>query len=283
MAKKFKILLIMTALLLITFVVWVLWANTALELNSYTIRSAKIPEKFSGFRIAQVSDLHNAQMGKNNQKLIQMLHSANPDVIVITGDIVDVHKTDLDVALDFAAQAVSIAPCYYVTGNNEAYLEEYSQLEEGLSQIGVTALNDTAQSIKQNDAQILLIGVNDPAFRTDYVHYYDEDVMRSALDAISCNEDSFRLLLSHRPELFSIYEEYGFDLVLSGHVHGGQFRLPFIGGVYGPHQGFLPEFDAGLYSSNNTSMIVSRGIGNSRFPLRFNNRPEVILIELKPA
>ena len=105
--------------------------------------------------------------------------------------------------------------------------------------------------------------------------------MNTKLEELHTEQDRFTILLSHRPELFETYVDHDLDLVLSGHAHGGQFRLPFVGGLVAPNQGFFPEYDAGLYSMNHTNMIVSRGIGNSILPFRFNNRPEVIIIELK--
>ena len=105
--------------------------------------------------------------------------------------------------------------------------------------------------------------------------------IKSLVPGMISAEDVYRILLSHRPELFELYEKYDMDLVLSGHAHGGQFRLPVVGGILAPHQGFFPKYDAGLYVENDTNMIVSRGIGNSLFPFRLNNPPEVILIELK--
>lgn len=127
----------------------------------------------------------------------------------------------------------------------------------------------------------MLIGVNDPSYQTDYLFGDDETVMREKLSELHSKEDGYTILLSHRPELFEIYKEAKVDLVLSGHAHGGQFRLPFVGGLVAPNQGLFPKYDAGLYTEENTNMIVSKGIGNSILPFRFNNRPEVILIELQ--
>lgn len=125
--------------------------------------------------------------------------------------------------------------------------------------------------------------MNDPSFYTDYLLGDTEVVMQSKLQDLTDEDDNYTVLLSHRPELFEIYVESGVDLVLSGHAHGGQFRLPSIGGLIAPNQGLLPEYDVGLFSKQNTYMIVSRGIGNSIFPLRLNNRPEVVLIEMETA
>ncbi|MBQ8630081.1 MAG: metallophosphoesterase [Prevotella sp.] len=281
-AKKRKfILLAVVAAILLALIVWIAWGNTALELNTYTISSSKLPESFHGYRIAHVSDLHNAEMGKDNEKFLAMLRDADPDMIAITGDIIDSRNTDIEVALQFVQEAVKIAPCYYVTGNHEARVNEYGELEAGMEAVGVTVLEDARTEISLEGETITLIGVNDPSYQTDYLFGDSETVMSTKLEELHTGEDGFTILLSHRPELFGTYVAHDVDLVLSGHAHGGQFRLPFVGGLVAPNQGFFPEYDAGLYTNGNTNMIVSRGIGNSLLPFRINNRPEVILIELQ--
>ena len=277
-AKTITLSVIGIALVLL--IVWIAWGNNALELNSYSIASNSLPKEFDGFRIAQVSDLHNAEMGKDNEKLISMLVDAEPDIIVITGDMIDSRNTKVDVALNFAEQAVKIAPCYYVTGNHEARVDEYSDLKVGLIELGVTVLEDAKTQIVLSGESITLVGVDDPSFQTDYLFGDDETVMNSKLDEVISEEDGYVILLSHRPELFDTYVENKVDLVFSGHAHGGQFRIPFIGGVVAPNQGVFPKYDAGIYSAGDTNMVVSRGVGNSIIPFRINNRPEVILIEL---
>lgn len=278
--KKLIIVLAVVAALLIALVVWIAWGNTALELNTYTITSNRLPEAFDGYRIAHVSDLHNAEMGKNNEKLLDMLREAEPDIIAITGDIIDSRNTNVEIALEFAKAAREIAPCYYVTGNHEARVFEYAELKEGLIEQGIVVLDDERIKLELSSETIALLGVNDPSFQTDYLFGDSETVMQSKLQEISDAENEFTILLSHRPELFEVYADNNMDLVLSGHAHGGQFRLPFVGGLVAPNQGLFPKYDAGLYTDENTNMIVSRGIGNSILPFRVNNRPEVILVEL---
>ncbi|MBQ7769509.1 MAG: metallophosphoesterase [Oscillospiraceae bacterium] len=281
-AKKRKsIILTVVAAILFALIAWIIWGNTALELNTYTISSSKLPQSFDGYRIAHVSDLHNAEMGKNNEKLLIMLRDADPDMIAITGDLVDSRNTDIEVALQFVREAVKIAPCYYVTGNHEARISEYDELKEAMEAADVTVLEDAQTEISLTGEFITLIGVNDPSYQTDYLFGDSETVMNTKLEELHTENDGFTILLSHRPELFDTYADHDIDLILSGHAHGGQFRLPFVGGLVAPNQGFFPEYDAGLFSMNHTNMIVSRGIGNSILPFRFNNRPEVIIIELK--
>lgn len=278
--KKLTIILAVVAVLLTGLILWIAWGNTALELNTYTIKTNKLPKAFNGYRIAHVSDLHNAKMGKDNKKLLSMLRSAKPDIIAITGDIIDSRNTDIEIALKFAEEAVKIAPCYYVTGNHEARIDKYDKLLKGLENKGVVLLDNESIILKKNNESITLIGVRDPSFQEEYLHGDEKDLVKSVMKDLISQEDKYTVVLSHRPEMFDIYASNKADLVLSGHAHGGQLRLPFVGGFVAPGQGFFPKYDAGLYTKDNTNMIVSRGIGNSIIPFRVNNRPEVILIEL---
>jgi predicted MPP superfamily phosphohydrolase len=280
MVKKKRIILLAVATFLLTFIIWIAWGNTALELNTFTIISERLPEAFNGYRIAHVSDLHNAEMGKDNEKLIAMLRETKPDMIAITGDIIDSYNTDIKTAFHFVESAMEIAPCYYVTGNHEANVLEYDGLKEGMIKLGVVVMEDIRIDLEKCGEKIALIGVNDPLFQSDYLFDDTKSVMTNKLQDLTKHEDGFTILLSHRPELFEIYVDSDIDLVLSGHAHGGQFRLPFVGGIIAPNQGLFPKYDSGLYTKENTNMILSRGIGNSIIPVRINNRPEVILIEL---
>ena len=281
--KRNIILLAICIAVLLILAIWTIWGNSALEMNTYTILSNRLPEAFDGYRIAHISDLHNAEMGNKNENLILMLKEAQPDIIAITGDIIDSRNTNIEIALQFSEEAIKIAPCYYVTGNHEARIFEYDELKKGLTELGVVVLEDECLEIKQFGETITLLGVDDPNFQTDYLFGDSASVMRNKLQELTDEKDTYMVLLSHRPELFDVYTENKVDLVLSGHAHGGQFRFPFVGGLVAPNQGLFPKYDAGLYTDENTNMIVSRGIGNSILPFRFNNRPEVILIELKTA
>lgn len=280
---KRKIWIITLCALCAALVTWIAWGNTALEINEYTVSGSDLPPEFSGFRIAQVSDLHNAQMGENNEKLLAMLDHAQPDLIAITGDLIDSRRTDIQVALDFAAEAVKIAPCYYVTGNHESRIADYSALKEGLEVLGVTVLEDSYILLEHGGASVMLYGVLDPSFKVPENADQDLQVMEQTLSQFAFQDEAYTILLAHKPEMFPAYCASKIDLILSGHVHGGQFRLPYWGGLYTPGQGFFPEYDAGLYRDGDTHMIISRGIGNSIFPFRINNPPEIILVTLQAA
>ena len=278
-----KTVLIVSVLVILCLGIWTLWGNIALEVNEYEIVSDRIPEAFTGFRIAHVSDLHNAEFGEGNCKLIELLSQNDPDMIVITGDLIDSCHTDIEIALEFARQAITIAPVYYVSGNHEARVCDYEDLKMGLTEAGVVMLENQKVQITRGGESITLMGIDDPSFQEDYLFGDAESVARQVITDLQNESDGYTVLLSHRPELFDIYVDSGVDLVFSGHAHGGQFRLPFIGGLVAPNQGFFPEYDAGLFNEGRTTMIVSRGVGNSIIPLRFNNRPEIVVAELKPV
>lgn len=266
MKKRYWIYLLLAAI-----VAWGFYENTALEINSFPVSGPNLPENFNGFQIAHVSDLHNTQFGENNEKLLKLLTDCQPDIIAITGDLIDSRNTNIDVAVHFAAEAAKIAPCYYVTGNHEARVSEYPLLEQKLTDAGVTVLRNQAVSLERDGEIICIAGVEDPSF-------LGSAGFSAALSQLA--SEDFTILLSHRPEYFDAYCQNGFELVLSGHAHGGQFHVPFLGGLIAPGQGFFPEYDSGLYHEENTNLVVSRGLGNSIFPFRLNNPPELILITL---
>ena len=280
MKGNWKIILPIIVAIILVLVVWIRWGNTALEINEYKIVSNSVPQNFHGFRIAQVSDLHNAEFGEGNSKLIQLLSQTEPDIIVLTGDLIDSRQTDIKIALAFAQEAMKIAPVYFVSGNHEARVSEYEDLKMGLAEAGVIVLENQKVEITREGERITLMGIDDPSFQESYLFGDAEGVAKQAIETLQRVSDGYTVLLSHRPELFELYVETGMDLVFSGHAHGGQFRLPFIGGLVAPNQGFFPKYDAGLVSEENTTMIVSRGVGNSIVPVRFNNRPEIILVTL---
>ena len=220
MNRKKRVLFVVSFVLVIL-IVWTLWGNTALEVNEYEVVSDRIPQGFEGFRIAQVSDLHNAEFGEGNEKLIQLLSQTDPDIIVLTGDLIDSRHTDIEIALDFARQAIKLAPVYYVSGNHEARVREYEDLKMGLAEAGVVILENQKVQISREGERITLVGIGDPSFQEDYLFGDSESVARQAIDDLQNESDGYTILLSHRPELFDLYVDTGMDLVFSGHAHGG--------------------------------------------------------------
>ena len=277
MKDKKKVLLIVLCALLavcLAFGSWVGWANTALCRTDYKIASTRLPAEFEDFCIAQIADLHCAEYDDGNQKLLSKLKEAQPDIIVFTGDTFDERHSDKTPTLEFLRACVEIAPCYMVTGNHECAMnrQDYFALEAQIREIGVDVLHAEAVTITRGNASITLLGVDDENY---------EGVIHSPAQLRElAGTDGFTVLLSHRPEYFARYAQSGIDLTLTGHAHGGQFRLPFIGGLYAPGQGAFPEYDSGVYTQGNANVVVSRGIGQSSFPLRFNNRPELVIVTL---
>ncbi len=265
-------------------IIWIVWDNARIVVTEIEVESVHLPESFSGYRIAHVSDLHNDEFGENNEKLLALIKSTEPDMIAITGDLLDSRRTSVEKALNFVQQAVKIAPCYYVTGNHESREgKTYDQLEKDMIEAGVIVLRNDKLSLEKNGSTIMVAGIDDPRFvlSSDRLVKMEDvigDVLAGLLEEVP--EEQFTLLLSHRPELFELYCEYDIDLVLTGHVHGGQVRVPGVGGIIGPGQGLLPDYDAGLYSDGDTDMVLSRGLGQSIIPFRINNPPELVLVTL---
>ncbi|MBH1942259.1 metallophosphoesterase [Mobilitalea sibirica] len=251
-----------------------IWQNNDIVISHYSYKTSLIGDNLNGYKIAQISDLHNKRFGKNQKHLLNILDKENPDIIVITGDIVDSNHTNIDIALEFIKGAIELAPVYYVTGNHEYWLSNHDRdkLMKGMERNGVTILdNKVIYMEKENGNGYYLIGLSDKNL--------SDHVLPSICSSIDSNK--LQILLAHEPQYFDNYSKADVDLVLSGHAHGGQIRLPFIGGLIAPDQGFLPKYTSGTYINKNTTMIVSRGLGNSIIPMRVFNRPEVVIISLQ--
>lgn len=276
--RKKKLLFSVTAFVVVI-VVCIFWGNVTVGTTHYTIASNRLPKSFDNYKIVVVSDLHNDEFGESNSKLIKLIQNEKPNIIAITGDLVDSSKTDIKVAEKLVQNLVEIAPCYYVTGNHEAWIgEQYKELEKILIKKGVVILHDSSLQLTKDNEIIQLAGLDDPDF-TDRDSSIQQNMLETKISNMNLTND-YCVLLSHRPEAFEAYVTENIDLVLSGHAHGGQFRLPFVGGIIAPNQGLFPKYDAGMYSEKNTTMVVSRGVGNSIIPVRLNNRPEIVSIEL---
>lgn len=248
------------------------WGNRAITTSEYAVASPAVPRSFDGLRIAQISDLHNDPFGKSYCSLVKAVQAAKPHLIVITGDMLDARRTNIPRALEAAQALLTIAPCCYVKGNHEARNPQYPIFEAGLREAGVHVLRRENRVLNRGNGHLTIIGIDCP---------YGDDSYPAYLYELAAQAEGFTLLLAHHPEPFDTYCKAGVDLALCGHTHGGQLRLPFIGGVIAPHQGFFPKYDAGLYERGKTKMIISRGLGNSLFPLRINNRPELVVVELR--
>ena len=263
----------------ISLLLWMVWGNGTIEVSHFPITDEKIPEEFDQFKIAHISDLHSRNWGAT---LVDLIQKEEPDIIAITGDLIDSNTQDLHGVLDFIHQIRNFAPIYFVSGNHEAWSELYPTLEENLIESDVTILDNDTTVLTKSDEQILLAGLRDPAFYSENNILYEQNgILESTLQELTNDFDGVKLLLSHRPELFDMYVQNEIDLVLSGHAHGGQIRIPLIDGLVAPDQGFFPTYTEGIYKENKTNMIVSRGLGNSIFPVRVNNRPELVIVTLE--
>lgn len=257
------------------------WQNNSIVLNEIEFINNKIPKEFDGYRILQISDLHNKEFGSKQSTLLSKIQEINPDIIIITGDLIDSNNTDIDIAMDLIRESIKIAPIFYVSGNHESWSGSYEKLKSQLEENGVTVLDNQKVQLSRGNASIDIVGLSDPSFiQSDFLEYDSNTYIEDELSSLTSENENFKILLSHRPELFDIYANSDVDLVFSGHAHGGQFRIPFIGGLIAPDQGLFPNLTEGIHIKNNTSMIVSRGLGNSIIPIRIFNRPELILVKL---
>ena len=266
--KKILILI----LIIIILIPFCLYQNKHLVITTYTYESEKLGADLDGYRIVQISDLHNAEFGKENKKLLETIRSCSPDIIIITGDLVDSNHTNVERAVAFVKEAVKIAPVYYVTGNHEYWLDpsENEQMMQGILAAGAYDLDDEAVRIEKGDSSFLLVGLDD--------QHLSDETLKNLLQE---QKNELSIVFAHEPQYLQNYANAEADLVLTGHAHGGQIRLPFVGGIVAPDQGFLPEYTSGQYNSADTEMIVSRGLGNSIIPVRLFNYPEVVCVELR--
>ena len=256
--------------------IWIVYTNVNIETSYYTVQSDFIPDEFDGYKIAHVSDLHNRDW---DGRLEDLISAETPDIIVITGDMIDSSDEYYDNSLKFVKKAVKIAPVYYVSGNHEAYMKDYDSLERSLENAGVTVLNDENVILEKNGSQINLIGLKDPDFTSEYApDYYISEYMTGLINSLA-KEGLYDIVLSHRPEYFDSYALTAADLILCGHAHGGQIRI-VNKGLIAPGQGFFPDYTEGSHTKDGTTMIVSRGLGDSVIPVRINNMPELVFITL---
>ena len=276
---KFKVKTIL--FIVIGLFVFFNYQNNSITINEIEFKNDNIPDSFKGYKILQISDLHNKEFGKEQEKILEKINNINPDIIVVTGDLIDSNNTNVDVAMKLINKVINISPIYYISGNHEAWSTSYKELKSKLEDSGVIVLeNEKAQLLKGRDT-IDIIGLSDTSFiNSDLLEYAGNVKTEKLLNTLSENSSNFKILLSHRPELFDTYSNSSVDLVFSGHAHGGQFRLPFIGGLVAPDQGLFPKLTEGVHTSNNTTMVISRGLGNSIIPIRLFNRPELVVVTL---
>ena len=280
MKQKTIIILVIIIILIIIFAFYLNYENTDLEVSSYEIINDRILKEFDNFKIVQVSDFHNTNSNKLTNNLISDIKKQKPNIIVLTGDLIDSRKTDIETAINFIKKIKDIAPIYFVSGNHEARINSYSKLKNEMKNNDVILLENTFKVITLGNSQINILGINDPSMIQESLTS-DEEIIKTEINNLEYDKNNFTILLSHRPEVYNVYVEKEIDLVLTGHAHGGQIRIPFIGGLVAPNQGLFPKYTSGIIKDDKTTMVISRGIGNSIFPFRINNNPELVVITLK--
>ncbi|MBC1500607.1 metallophosphoesterase [Listeria weihenstephanensis] len=261
-----------------------------LTATEYTVSSAKIAPELDGFRVMQLSDIHGSTFGRYNHTLIRKVYELAPDLIVVTGDLLDGDE-GINTALTLMRKLMRICPVYYVTGNHEARSANLEDLLPALEKSGIVYLKNQHVYIERDGKTFALVGIDDPSMQIEKFHDYsleeeidlEETIVREEIEEATAGipESIFTFLLAHRPEKWPIYQDTPVDLVCCGHAHGGQVRLPFTEGLFAPHQGLMPKLTAGMHEENDTTMIVSRGIGNATIVPRVFNDPDIPIIRLQ--
>lgn len=240
---------------------------TSIAVKRYNISIKNLPPQFQGFTILQLSDLHSKLYGANQERLLKLINKEKFDIVAVTGDLVNKHNPLVEPPIQLI-KGLKDYPIYFVPGNHEHW-SNYN-IKKPLLEQGVKILENKAEKFNKGDSHIWIVGVDDP--------YMGLDRLDTALQDV--NDTHPKVLLAHAPNIFPTAVKETIDLVMVGHTHGGQIRIPFFGAVVAPGQGLFPKYDYGLYSEGTTRMVVNGGLGESVIPIRFNLRPEVVLITL---
>lgn len=266
--RKKTVITAVIAALVILLIIW--GTSSKLEVNYYTVESSLIK---TNIKALLISDLHGSYYGKEQEKLIKEIGKINPDVIFMAGDIYD-EDTDFS-GSDILLEAIGDKyQCFFVTGNHEFWTYRADEIKEKVRGYNITVLEGDTEVITVKGQSIAVSGVDDLDI--------GEDIFQEQLEKCGSQvgKGQFSILLTHRPELIDMYNMNDFNLILCGHAHGGQVRIPFIlKGLYSPNQGWFPVFTSGKYSFGNSAMIVSRGLSKKLMPRVFN-KPELIVINI---
>ncbi len=254
------------------------WSNHSLQVQRFTFTSPRLPAGFDGCVIVQLSDLHGALFGEDNQDLLKVVAKERPDYIFLTGDLLDQYRaTPHSYAVSLGGALADIAPTYFVTGNHEWALPDVPGLKRKLEEAGVQVLTNEYAVLARDGDNAVLAGIDDPNGYAD--QKTPEEVAEEVRAAFA---DPFWILLAHRNNYFEdAYCRLGADLVISGHGHGGLVRLPFTDGLVSVERTFFPSYTAGFYQAGGADLFVSRGLGNSGRTFRLFNRPQVAVLTLK--
>jgi len=278
---KYVFMIILLALLMLAGFLYY-DSNTRLVTTEHVLYFTDLPEAFDGYRIVLLADIHGAELGEDNERLVESVRTANPDIIAIAGDLIDRYQAgkpverQLEIAQTLVSQLVDVAPVYFVTGNHEWDSGMVRPLFEMLENSGVDVLRNQYRRLELGGESIILAGVDDPGGPADMTK---PDVF---IESIRDRENvDFIVALNHRNYNLSLFSKLGVDLVLSGHAHGGMVRLPLTDGLIGPQSEIFPTHTSGVYTRGDTNMVVSRGVGNHLGWTRFLNNPEVVVVELR--
>ena len=284
MKKIVKILLIIIAILFLACLTSIWLSYNWLTVSNFTVTSSKIAEPF---RMVLISDLHDHQFGKNNEKLAEKIREQSPNLIIIDGDMINDDSENADIAVEVVCALKEIAPVYYSYGNHEyAYMEAgHTDLQDELEEAGTVVLNYQNMDIEIKGNPIRLGGLYEFGFETGMQSEEENQWAFSYLEEY-VNTDRYLIMCAHRPDSFDPWDtadDWGIDLVLSGHLHGGQVIIPGIGGLYSQLEGFFPQYDYGQYKLGDSDMIITRGLGsNPKILPRFNNPPEIAVVDVEP-
>ncbi len=250
-------------------------SNYRISVEEYELSYDNLPAAFDGFRVVSLTDIHAAEFGEGNGRLIKAVSGAEPDIICVVGDLID-GEGEGDIVCNLMQKLVRIAPVYYVTGNHEWDSGQLPQLREILAECGVTMLENKYVTIERDGEEIILAGAEDPN------GYADQKTPEELAEEIRRDRgDGYIMFMYHRNNRLEEFSRLGVDTVLSGHAHGGIVRLPFTDGLVGPNREIFPSYTSGVYSMGATDMVVSRGLGNhTGFP-RFLNNPHIPVIILR--
>ena len=282
MKKTIKILVIIFFILILACLASIWVSYNWLTVTHFTVRSSKISEPF---RIVLVSDLHEHQFGRDNEKLAEKIREQSPDLIVIDGDMINGDSENADTAVELVRALKETAPVYYSFGNHEySYMEAgHEDLTEELEAAGAVVLNYQSIDIDVKGNQIRLGGLYEYGFETGMQSEEENERAIPYLEEYA-DTDRYLIMCAHRPESFypwDMADQWGIDLVLSGHLHGGQVIIPGVGGLYNSLDGFFPKFDYGQYKLGDSDMVITRGLGsNPKMLPRFNNPPEIAVLTI---
>lgn len=255
------------------------WQNDTLGITNYTVFSSKIPPAFDGYKIIQLSDIHGKEFGENNQDLINKIEKQNADMLVITGDLVDEGVQNSKEIIDNLLGNTKLPKeVFAVSGNHDLWTKHFDAYKKQWeTSYNIEFLENSSTKIQKDGQVINLCGISDPDI---WNAEKAEEIVKENLAKIKTT-DGYNVLLFHRANMLDMFLDSSFDLILSGHIHGGQIRVPFVGGLRSPHGNWFPKYSGGKYLTGDKTYIVSRGIGNAVVVPRIFNRPEMAVITLK--